>query len=618
MDRPIYDSYDPYYKTPFGAVAAGAPVRLRLAAPAELGVRAPVLFLLADGQTREQARTLAMLPEAHEPGCDIFTCTLQVDAPGLYFYFFDFYRDFQKVYKGEFGTGVVSWQDGELYQLTVYDPAIRPNADLLGGVMYQIFPDRFFEGHPHKVMPFSDRIYRADKDGQPYFWPNEDPEGYLNRDYFGGDLEGIRQKLPYLAGLGVSCIYLNPIFEAHANHRYNTANYLQIDPVLGDVADFEALCRDAHAAGIRVLLDGVFSHTGSDSVYFDKEARYGTRGAWQNADSPWRSWYVFGPQYPCGYRSWWGFETLPEVNENDPGYREFICGENGVLRTWLRRGADGWRLDVADELPDDFIAAIRRAVKAEGEDKLLLGEVWEDATTKVSYGHRRHYLWGQELDTVMNYPWRDAVLRFIREGDGVACARTLLDICDHYPPAALHTLMNMLGTHDTERAITALVGESSEGHDRYWQSITQLTPAGRGVGRRLLRLAFELLFFLPGNPCIYYGDEIAMEGYRDPFNRAYFNWDDPSQDLRDAIRAMAARRKRCPALQDGMLRVLRADWDTLALLRTSGASRAVLLVNRGSYTPCTVELPWGGQLTAGPQLTAFAADEADGDAEKRV
>ena len=186
--------------------------------------------------------------------------------------------------------------------------------------MYQIFPDRFFEGRPHPVMPFADRVYRANKQGEPYFWPNEQG-GQLNLDYFGGDFEGIRKKLGYLQELGVTWIYLNPIFEAHANHRYNTADYLNADPLLGTNEEFTLLCREAKEKGIRIILDGVFSHTGSDSLYFNREGRYGQGGAYHDPNSPYRSWYDFDPKYPCGYRSWWGFETLPEVREDDPAYQ---------------------------------------------------------------------------------------------------------------------------------------------------------------------------------------------------------------------------------------------------------------------------------------------------------
>ena len=604
MGFPIYDSYDPFYKSAFGALRAGDAVRLRLRVPRHMGVERPVLLLLADGEEQPECRPLAW--ESSFEGDDLFALELTVEEPGLYFYWFDLYRDYQKIWKGQQGECTVSAEQGTPYQLTVYARDFTVNEALTGGVRYQIFPDRFFEGQPGKNMPFADRIYRTDKTGQPYYWPTETPEGYLNRDYFGGDLAGIREKLPYLQGLGVTCIYLNPIFEAHSNHRYNTADYLRVDPVLGTNEDFTALCDAAHARGIRVLLDGVFSHTGSDSRYFNREGRYPGVGAWQSESSPYRSWYVFGEGYTGGYRSWWGFETLPEVNEDDPGYRAFICGENGVLRTWLRRGADGWRLDVADELPDGFIAAIRRAVKAEGAEKLLLGEVWEDASTKISYGSRRKFLWGGELDTVMNYPWRTAILDFVRYGDGAACGRTLLELCDHYPPAALHTLMNSLGTHDTERAVTALAGESGEGRDRTWQSRRRLSPEQRAVGLRQLRLATMLQFFLPGVPCIYYGDEIGMGGYRDPFNRGYFDWDDDTQLIRQTVRQMAALRRDHPALHTGSLRVAAADADTLMLERRLGGDRVVLLVNRSRYHAAERALPWGGVLHAEPLHGALA------------
>ena len=319
-------------------------------------------------------------------------------------------------------------------------------------------------------MGFADRIYREKKDGEPYFWPNEQEDGYLNRDYFGGDFEGIRQKLPYLANLGVTCIYLNPIFEAHSNHRYNTADYLKPDPLLGTAEEFTRLCAEAKERGIRIILDGVFSHTGSDSLYFNREGRYGPGGAYRDRNSPYRSWYDFDSGYNCGYRSWWGFESLPEVQEDDPSYVNFICGKGGVIDTWLNRGASGFRLDVADELPDEFIEKIRAAVKSHGNDKLLIGEVWEDATTKEAFGRRRTYLRGHGLDTTMNYPFRNLTIDFVRGADAAAVADGLMDIVENYPKPAVDCLMNFLSTHDTERAMTAISGEPANGRDRYWQS----------------------------------------------------------------------------------------------------------------------------------------------------
>ncbi len=581
----IYNSLSDFHKTPFGAVRAGEAVTFRIAVPCGIGCRTPCLLWKRDGDER-----FALLPMEHtggENGCDWFSITLEPEQAGLYFYYFDLYVNYQKLFRGPMGEAFQTSGEGEAYQLTVYDRDFSTPACFQGGVMYQIFPDRFCESTPHDGMPFADRIYRAEKDGEPYFWPNE-TGGYLNMDYYGGDLPGIRSKLPYLARLGVTVIYLNPIFEAHSNHRYNTANYLRVDPLLGTTADFKALCQDAGIHGIRVILDGVFSHTGSDSLYFNREGRYPTPGAYQGPRSPYRSWYDFSPRYACGYRSWWGFETLPEVNENDPSYRDFICGEGGVIDHWMRLGASGFRLDVADELPDDFIQEIRAAVKRHGPDKLLLGEVWEDATNKWSYGQRRTYLLGRGLDSVMNYPFREAVLNFIRGGDAREAAERITRICENYPAPALNVLMNFLSTHDTVRAITAIAGESCEGKDRWWQSGRRLTAEQYEYGRRKLTLAYALIYTLPGIPSVYYGDEIGMQGYKDPFNRAFFDWNSQEKRIRPVLQKLARLRRECSAFRDGRLVIRRAEGGVLQFQRLGHSSAAEICVNRNAHDVDTV------------------------------
>jgi glycosidase len=321
-------------------------------------------------------------------------------------------------------------------------------------------------------------------------------------------------------------------------------------------------------------------------------------------NSPYRSWYDFSPAYPCGYRSWWGFETLPEVNENDPAYRRFICGTGGVIDTWLERGAAGFRLDVADELPDDFIEEIRRAVKRHGPEKYLLGEVWEDATTKWSYGTRRTYLRGKGLDAVMNYPFRNAALRFIREGDVRGAAEDIVRICDHYPPPALHTLMNFLSTHDTVRAITALAGEDCEGHNRYWQSGRGLSDSQYRQGLRLLVLAYALIFTLPGVPSIYYGDEIGMQGYKDPFNRAFFDWTSTENRIRPTLTRLAQLRKQCTAFRDGAFVLVSAEGGVLQFERRGATETAAVCINRSASAYETRLL--GQPLEIGPLSFAVA------------
>ena len=580
MSHTYFNSLDPAYKTPFGAVAAGQAVTFRLTVPESLGYVDPHLVLTKDHEDPVHYR---MEFAGQTPQQNHFTFTIAPGTPGLYFYHFDLYTDFRRIYRTQGGEGALSWTDGQEWQLTVYEADFKTPDWLKSGTMYQIFPDRFCEGNSNKTMPFADRIYRADKTGEPYFWPTEQYEGYLNMDYYGGDFAGIRQKLPYLRDLGVSCIYLNPIFEAHANHRYNTANYLKADPLLGTNEEFSALCAAAAKEGIRIILDGVFSHTGSDSVYFNREGRYGPGGAYRDRNSPYRSWYDFDSGYPSGYRCWWGFETLPEVQEESPSYVDFICGKGGVIDTWLNLGASGFRLDVADELPDEFIEKIRAAVKSHGDDKLLLGEVWEDATTKEAFGQRRTYLRGRGLDAVMNYPFRNATLDYLHGADVAAVADQLMQICENYPAPALDCAMNFLSTHDTERAITAIAGEPCNGRDRYWQSKRVISSGQMDEAIRRELLGYAMIFTLPGVPCVYYGDEIAMQGYRDPFNRAFFDWNSTEQRLRGPMKTLAALRRSCDAFDDGRLEIVRAEGDILHYRRIGKLQTAEIILNRGQH-----------------------------------
>ena len=576
----LFNSYDPYFKQPFGAVRAGQTVHLTLCIPEELGYVDPHLVLQKEGKYDVPVH-YRMKFDGQTPHQNHFSVDVVLGDPGLYFYYFDLYTDFRRIVRGADNCGVVSWQEGESWQITVYEPDFQTPECIKGKVFYQIFPDRFCEGIENKPMPFPDRLYQADKHAEHFWQPNE-TGGHLNEDYFGGDLEGIRIKLPYLREMGVDYLYLNPIFEAHSNHRYNTADYLNVDPLLGTNEEFEVLCREAAKYGIGIVLDGVFSHTGSDSRYFNREGRYGEGGAYRDPNSPYRSWYDFDPKYKGGYRSWWGFETLPEVNEETPSFVEFITGEGGVIDTWLRRGAAGFRLDVADELPDEFIEKIRTAVKRVSPEKFLLGEVWEDATTKEAYGVRRTYLLGKGLDSVMNYPFKEAVLGFLRRGDGQAAAQAILDICEHYPAPALHSLFNFMSTHDTVRAITALAGEPLDNHDRNWQSGRRMSHEAYEYGVKLLAMAYAAIFTLPGVPSIYYGDEVAMQGYKDPFNRGYYEWDSTETRLRPILTQLALLRKSCDAFKEGRFELVEAGPDLLHYRRVGPTQSAEIALNRSN------------------------------------
>ena len=592
----LFNSYDPYFKQPFGAVRAGQTVHLALCIPEELGYVDPHLVLQKEGKYDVPVH-YRMKFDGQTPHQNHFSVDVVLGDPGLYFYYFDLYTDFRRIVRGADNCGVVSWQEGESWQITVYEPDFQTPECIKGKVFYQIFPDRFCEGIENKPMPFPDRLYQADKHAEPFWQPNE-VGGHLNEDYFGGDLKGIQMKLPYLRKMGVDYLYLNPIFEAHSNHRYNTADYLNVDPLLGTNEEFEVLCREAAKYGIGIVLDGVFSHTGSDSRYFNREGRYGEGGAYRDPNSPYRSWYDFDPKYKGGYRSWWGFETLPEVNEETPSFVEFITGEGGVIDTWLRRGAAGFRLDVADELPDDFIEKIRAAVKAHGEDKLLIGEVWEDATTKEAFDHRRTYLRGHGLDTTMNYPFRNAAVAFARGEDASAVGEQIMSICENYPKPALDCAMNFLSTHDTERGITAIAGEPANGRDRYWQS-KRMIPGDRidDALRRVL-LAYAMLYTLPGVPCVYYGDEIGMQGYRDPFNRAYFDWNSTERRLRVPLSNLARLRRSCDAFDGGSMELVEASADVLHYRRVGKEQSAEIILNNGPHL--IVRTAFGKQTEVNP------------------
>ena len=383
----------------------------------------------------------------------------------------------------------------------------------------------------------------------------------------------------------MTCIYLNPIFEAQSNHRYDTADYEKIDPMLGTERDFKSLCQSAEKLGIKIMLDGVFSHTGDDSKYFNRYSRYDSIGAYQSENSPYYNWYKFN-KWPDDYESWWGIKILPEVNEDNPDFIEYITGKNGIARKWLRLGASGWRLDVADELPDEFLDEFRKAVKEEKNDCLVLGEVWEDASNKSSYGKLRRYLLGEQLDSVMNYPFAGAVIDFIRDANAELFASRVMSIVENYPKEVLDVLMNHISTHDTMRAITALAGESCAYRDRRWQSTHSLDEKEYRYGMKLLMAASAMQFALPGVPTIYYGDEAGMQGYKDPFNRRCYPWGKENEELVEWYKKLGEIRSKNSVFKDGKFEILSAVAGCVAFSRKND-DEAILVISSSNPHPIT-------------------------------
>ncbi len=505
-------------------------------------------------------------------------------------------------YGGRFGQ-LMSTR-GEGFRLTVHERGFETPEWFRRSVMYQIFPDRFARdgsgtarrGVERHIAMGRQVKYHEDWDESVDWQPNSTEGFYFPLDFFGGTFRGIEEKLGYLESLGVGVIYLNPIVEARSNHRYDAGDYMQPDPILGSVEDFERLCAAAGEHGIRIMLDGVYSHTGADSIYFNRDNHYRSDGAYNaGSRSPFYSWYGFR-KWPNEYRCWWNFPDLPEVNEHDPGWEKLvITGEDSVVKTWLRRGAAGWRLDVADELPDDSLALIRKAVKSEKPDAVVLGEVWEDAITKFSYGSRRKYALGGALDTVMNYPFRSAMLDFFCfRSDAWALKGFLISQRLNYPLPMYYALMNLLSSHDVERARTSLATRlDARGMTREQQARFIVSDSQDERGAAMQKLAAVLQFALPGVPSVYYGDETGMNGMLDPFNRAPFTMG--KRPLVEWYRTLGRARRENDALSCGAVAIFSPQADVLAVLRCVSGGRdcfggaaqdgAVLaVVNRGGET----------------------------------
>ncbi len=437
----------------------------------------------------------------------------------------------------------------------------------------------------------------------PTYLPDERGEIW-NNDFFGGSLRGVISKLDYLESLNVRTLYFNPIFEAFSNHRYDTGDYKSIDPMMGTEEDFKALCDAAGQRGMRVVLDGVFSHNGYDSKYFNARGHYDSVGAYQSKESPYYDWYDFS-KWPDAYSSWWRIYTLPQVNEMNEKYLDYIIeGPDSVIRHWLEAGASGWRLDVADELPDEFIKKLNHAARETKPDALVIGEVWEDASNKISYGVRRRYFQGGELDSVMNYPLRDGIMAFLTGSPAEDFAEKMESLRENYPHDIFYNLMNIIGNHDTPRAITALSAApgywdaSRDYRAHHWLSGDALEHA-----KRLLKMAAVIQFTMPGSPTIYYGDEAGQQGYEDPFNRRTYPWGREDTELLAFYRALCAIREDSSALNEGGISFALARGGVLIYERTTPEERVLVAVNRTTETRRY-------KITGTEQLTHMFSDEA--------
>ncbi|WP_196604661.1 4-alpha-glucanotransferase [Pectinatus haikarae] len=565
----LHDSYNAYYRYPFGACRTSTDLFLSIDVISETKILKISLRLWQEVSGEKIISLHNSLQNSKH-----YTVQLTLPDKGclLWYYFIIDTADETLFYgnstENTGGKGCIYQRSPSSFQVTVYQADAATPAWFKNAVMYQIFPDRFYRCG-NAIVSKKNAVYHADWHDKPYYYKDVDTKDIISYDFFGGNLAGIKAKLPYLQELGISVIYLNPVFESASNHHYDTGDYHKIDPILGSNEEFIDLCTSAQKMGIRIILDGVFSHTGSDSIYFNRENTYSSIGAYQSKNSPYYDWYTFR-SYPHEYDSWWGFDTLPNVDEISPSYMNFIIdGENSVLRHWLKNGINGWRLDVIDELPQKFSRHFYKTMKSIKSDAILIGEVWEDASNKVSYGISREYLCGGEMDSAMNYPFRKTVLDFL------LCRISAQKTCcylssqkENYPYHNYYAMMNLVGSHDVERVIS-LLGEASnyETISAAAQRNYQLDPAHYRLGMLRSKLAVLWQMTYPGVPSIYYGDEIGMEGLRDPYNRGTYNWSEGNNELRAWFKTLIALRNKHIALRTGELLFLYAQDDVIVYLR---------------------------------------------------
>ena len=585
-----------------GAFSFGTVIRFELSVSRRLGASGAVMRICRDG---DRDADISFSFESSDNIFDKYTLSLDTaalcspDGYGLFYYEILLLRGYNTLFTSSINNldFELSEKEGARFRLLVYEKNFTTPKSFGKGVMYHIFVDRFYRGEGEKAQNLPvrrDAVSNNDWDhGIPQF-AEKPGDNIANNEFFGGNLWGIAEKLGYLKSLGVTYIYLSPIFEAYSNHKYDTGDYMKTDEMFGGDEALAHLISQAKKEGIGIILDGVFNHTGDDSIYFNKYKRYGDGGAYNDSESNYYNWYIFR-NWPDEYECWWGIKILPKLNHSNKECREFFTGKNGVIEKYTEMGIAGWRLDVADELPDEFLDEIRDKVKSEsGGEAVIIGEVWENACDKIAYGKRRRYFSGRQLDSVMNYPVRNAVLDFCRFKDGISLYNTLTEIYSSYPDIVSNKLMNILGTHDTERIFTVLGSDFEELEGSNAQlSVRRLSPEKREQAKKLLKIASVLQYTVFGIPSLYYGDEVGLEGYHDPFCRMPFPWNDMEneyrQELSEHYKKLGELRNTQSALVDGIFKFLGHSENYVVFMRKNDDNEIIVAANRGE--DFTIDIP---------------------------
>ena len=603
----VFDSQNVEYKTPLGPVKENERLHLAINLCDYSNVSDVVCYFIKKGGY-EVTLFLEMDSVPDKDGW--YETEISELELSLYEYSFKFVSNEKEYYirkKHDSFLGIVcDNNEYDSWHVTIYKP-ITTHPIMHSGIMYQIFPDRFCKLDEDVENLPQDRVYRE--------W-GEEPYGDEERvakDFFKGSFKGIQSKIPYLKSLNVSVLYCNPIWLSSSNHRYDAIDYRKVDPVLGSFEDFKELLDELHKNGIIFIMDAVLNHVGWDSIYFDKDNIYGQDGAYTSVDSSKRDWFYFDLKDPLKYECWWNVKSMPKLNYSSHNLVDEIFGENGVIATWYQYGIDGLRLDVADELPNAILRDIFNLSQMyKGDNKIIIPEVWEDASCKWAYEHFMQYMLGEQVTSVMNYPIRDTLLPYVRYGN--IWADNFKKVCEeiyleNYPREIAYSLMNFLSTHDTVRAITKLVGPETDDHDREWQrEHNTLTPEEYDIGKERVKVAYGILFMLPGIPSIYYGDEIGMEGMKDPFNRACMNWKNPDEELLHYFKNLTSfRAQNSEFLAEANFRIVSCEDRCLVLDRKLNNRTLRLITNTSKFE---IDIP--DELKQSNSKVVFKSNEDNG------
>ena len=557
----------------------GSKYQITIKVPMEIGWIEQMKFIVR----ANNEQTFPMHHLKNKDGFAYFTAQVFLETHALYHYYFSF----------EANNNLIYYQKNSNNKKDMWKMSVNFETPswAKGKIMYHIFVDRFNKNN-NLLLPMEGRIVHESWDEDIVVGPDEN--GRWNIDFYGGNLKGIIEKLDYLKSLGVSIIYLSPIFLSQSNHRYDTADYEKVDPYAGTNEDLKLLCLQAHQKGMKIILDGVFNHTGNDSKYFNEYNHYEEKGAYQSKESKYYDFYK--KQENGNFCYWWDMKNLPVCDGNSKQWQNYIYGKGGIIDLWFSLGIDGIRLDVADELTDEFIEGITAAVKRNKKDGFILGEVWENPMRM----NRKYISSGKAMDTVMNYQLTDALIRYYKYAECDNLKDTIEAILNEYPKETIDCLMNFTSTHDITRAINIFGTNEFQRHGKWawdlqnndynWQKEYQMTKEQYDLGKEIYKSYLYTLAFFPGILSIFYGDEIGMQAMGNLANRRPYTWDRIDTELLELFKLIGKIRKKEKFLETAGLELLDVNENYLSFKRTSNHEEALVYTSR-SNTQATILLP---------------------------